>query len=157
MDMAPSELLRLRNDLHEQAQTRKTVDLETLRAYVGTRANAQQRHLAIHWPTNKDMARMVQTLDEDTLHTLDCYYGYNSRIWEAFVSLPLWHDIVRALQSYDGTHGTRHYWKLLSALEQGHGSPRWYYGTHERFRPLPKESYRARRIHDRWAKVLGLI
>ena len=88
------------------------------------------------------------------LHTLDCYRGYNARGWIAFCQHANWHSIVKAIQTADDQSGTKHYWTLLDILERRMPGNH-YYGA-DSFEPTWKEKQQARKIAQRYARVLGV-
>ena len=154
--------------LYEQSQTRSTLDKIDMQTYVKDRMNdlgvsiSQRLHNRLVSTTDKDLvvySTQVSTL-ESVLHEIGGYSGFQSRAWEAFVCQEYWLDIVRALQDYDDTHDTSHYWKLLKILDwrlQTFAAPRVFYGNTSRpCLPTTLELARAKRIRDHYAKWLGI-
>jgi hypothetical protein len=92
------------------------------------------------------------------MHMLDCYSGFNTRMWHAFTSLSKSYDIVKRLVAIDREHGRNHYGKLVQRLEHGyHKECKSYYGrTSEYDAPTKDELARAQKIYDRYVRALGL-
>lgn len=162
MSTQSQDTFDLNQQIRHQAEKRKTVDLVLLRKWTLSTLNqvnlwASERPDGTFWNTERSQGASV-TL-ERMLHMLNMYGGYNSRMWLAFTSLPHWLEIVNALNAYDKEHATSHYWHLLRLLDWQYkrNEPRVYYGDCVTdTSPTARETRKARRIHDRYARYFGV-
>jgi hypothetical protein len=161
----------LSQTIRKQAEKRKTIDLALLQNYVVSMANkindqASNSTLNNHgydWQDGQYHIRgnpsgiaLANTIMEGFMFMLDCYGGYNSRMWRAFTDCPKWLEIVNRLHAIDEKDNSSHYWKLLSRLEYGHNKECKAYYSKGNIDPTEKELVRARRIHDHYVYTLGL-
>lgn len=153
-------------------KNRTTVKVQPIRVELRNRINqlniaASQAQLMDH--DHAKARELIARSDElvSLTHDFDSYSGFNSRMWLAFTDTEHWSEIYHALIAMDYEQRTPHVYNLFRVLDWGfrgtftkeYREPALYHGIHvpgADYSPTFAERTRAKRIHDKYAQVLGL-